>query len=409
MFIHRLHLEKGSPGREAAKLAGVQMTFWIAWVMTSYQTIFLKEEGFSAAAVGLVNALMSAVAIAAMTFWGMVSDKIHSVRKVNMILLIVGFALYAVIPVLGGLPEAFLILVLFIPFSNFFKGSTTIFLDNLTVRSCNTKGMHYGVIRSSGSIAYAIMSLIVAANIGWLGAENTFWVGALLMIIPTVLIFFCEEPGGSRRAKASKDNSLPVGLLFKDRQYMAFLVFTFVFYVAIGFEASFLPYYLDEMGFGSNNYGVLLAFRAFMEVPLLLGLSRLRRYFRMQYLIMIAAMLMALECFLFGTVVHSLPVCVLVCLLFGLGNGLYIGASPNYIYQLAPEQLKATAQAIYASVLSAAGIVGNLLGGVLFDGVGGCVFYRITGAVFVTAVGLFILSQLLGRSAKTKQVEQAEF
>ena len=41
-------------------------------------------------------------------------------------------------------------------------------------------------------------------------------------------------------------------------------------------------------------YGVLLAFRAFMEVPLLLGLTRLRRRFRMSNLIMVAAGLMAL-------------------------------------------------------------------------------------------------------------------
>ena len=405
MFIRRFHLEKGSSAREAAKLAGVQMTFWIGWVMTSYQTIFLKEQGFSAASVGLVNALMSAVAIAAMTFWGMVSDKIHSVRKVNMILLIVGFGSYAVIPCLANVPNAFLVLILFITVFNFFKGSTTIFLDNLTVRICSGRGMHYGVIRSSGSVAYAIMSLLVAANIGWIGSANTFWLGAVLMIPPIVLIFFCEEPGGRSRAKSDKKNGLPVGLLFKDSQYVAFLVFTFVFYVAIGFEASFLPYYLDEMGFGTNNYGVLLAFRAFMEVPLLLGLYKLSRHFRMQYLIMVAAMLMALECFLFGSVVSSLVSCVGSCLLFGLGNGLYLGASPNYIYQLAPDQLKATAQAIYASVLSAAGIVGNLLGGVLFDAVGARPFYLITGAVFMAAVGLFLLSQLMGKKRKTAEAE----
>lgn len=119
---------------------------------------------------------------------------------------------------------------------------------------------------------------------------------------------------------------------------------------------------------------------------------------------MVAAMLMALECFL-SLGGSSLVSCVGICLLFGLGNGLYLGASPNYIYQLAPDQLKATAQAIYASVLSAAGIVGNLLGGVLFDAVGARPFYLITGAVFMAAVGLFLLSQLMGKKPKTAEAE----
>ena len=189
---------------------------------------------------------------------------------------------------------------------------------------------------------------------------------------------------------------------------MAFLVFTVVFYVAVNFEGTFLPYYLDEMGIGSTRYGVLLAFRAFMEVPLLLGLTRLRRRFRMSNLIMVAAGLMALECLLFGMGVRSLVSAVLVCLLFGLGNGLYIGTSANYIYSLAPGELKATAQAVYASVLSASGIVGNLLGGVLFDALGARAFYLTTAVTFLGAVLIFAGSRMLGqKSAVTEAPAQA--
>ena len=400
---------KGSPEREALKLTGVQAFFWIAWAVGSYQTIYLKGQGFSASSIGLVSALMSAVAIAAMTFWGMVSDKIGSVRRVNVILLAVGFGAFAAIPLLAGLPGASLLFMLFIPLSNFFKGPTTIFLDNLTVRNCSEWSLNYGVIRSGGSVAYAIVSLAVAANIDRIGVGNTFWLSALLMIIPAVLILMCAEPRGKRKMQNDAGpQKLPVGLLFRSPRYMAFLVFTVVFYVAVNFEGTFLPYYLDEMGIGSTRYGVLLAFRAFMEVPLLLGLTRLRRRFRMSNLIMVAAGLMALECLLFGMGVRSLVSAVLVCLLFGLGNGLYIGTSANYIYSLAPGELKATAQAVYASVLSASGIVGNLLGGVLFDALGARAFYLTTAVTFLGAVLIFAGSRMLGqKSAVTEAPAQA--
>ncbi|MFQ7747414.1 MAG: MFS transporter, partial [Eubacteriales bacterium] len=49
----------------------------------------------------------------------------------------------------------------------------------------------------------------------------------------------------------------------------------------------------------------------------------------------------------------------------GIGGGLFIGVGTNYVYSLAPDHLKATAQTLNGAMNSVAGIVGNLLGGVL--------------------------------------------
>ena len=72
---------------ETLRLAGVQGIFWAAMAVGNYQTVYLQSIGFPATDFGLLNAIACAVAIFAMTFWGTVSDRIGSVRKIVILTL----------------------------------------------------------------------------------------------------------------------------------------------------------------------------------------------------------------------------------------------------------------------------------------------------------------------------------
>ena len=76
--------------RQAIVLVGVNGFFWFAWAFGCYQTVYLQSVGFSASTLGVLNAISSAVGIASVTFWGMVSDRTGSLRRVlTMVLAIV--------------------------------------------------------------------------------------------------------------------------------------------------------------------------------------------------------------------------------------------------------------------------------------------------------------------------------
>lgn len=102
----------------------------------------------------------------------------------------------------------------------------------------------------------------------------------------------------------------------------------------------------------------------------------------MKYLIMLSAILMATECLCFCFLVNSLPTMLVFAAFYGLGNGAFLGTGTNYIYELAPVELRATAHSLFISVAQISGILGNLLGGVLFDTIGGKAFYGVTAACF---------------------------
>ncbi len=362
--------------------------FWMAWAVGSYQTVYLQHIGFPASSVGLLNAVCSGVSIVAVTFWGTMSDRIGSVRKVLLILMAVQAVLYSLVPALAtALGTRLPLFLAGMMVVQFFRGPTATFNENLIVRNSAEMRLNYGRIRSIGSLFYAVTGLVMVFLLRSMSVGNTFWLSAVCMIPVILLVLFSPEPknGALRREK----RKLHLERLFKNRPYVLFLVFTLLFQMGISCEGSFIPYFMENIGIPSTNFGLLLAYRALLEIPLLLLVTWLRRKVPLRAMIVFAPLLMAAECFTLGTVTNSLPAMILFATFFGMGNGLNIAACLNYVYEQAPDDLKASAQAIYTAVCSVAGIVGNLAGGALFDMLGIRSFYLMTGGLFLVSAAFF--------------------
>lgn len=388
--------------KQAVILVGVNGLFWLAWAFGCYQTVYLQSIGFTASQMGLVNAISSGVGIASVAFWGMVSDKIGSLRRVLIIVVAAAAVLYALVPMIPVNP-AFLLMA-YIPAVNFFRGSNATFAENILVRNCNELGLNFGVLRSMGSLLFTLGSLVIAALLPAVGVENTFRITGVMMLPVIVCTLFAREPNAKAAPKGQKQK-LDLSPLLKNKAYLIFLGFTLLFYVAASCEANFIPYFMEQSGVPPTTYGVVLAFRAFLEIPFLLLMVKLRRKFPLRVLVAVSAALMALECLGFSLFVTNLATMLVFCTFFGLGNGLFIGSSLNYVYELAPDHLKATAQAFYASISSVAGILGNILGGLTFDALGAKTFYLGVGVIYLVAVGVFVLSFLPKRKHPAQAAE----
>ena len=380
-------------GRQALILTGVNSLFWLAWSFSSYQTVYLQGVGFSASQLGLLNALTSGVSIASLAFWGMVSDRIRSLRKVLITVLVGGAVLFALIPAIPtGLPSSTLLLLILIPVVYFFRGSMSTYAENILVRNSNELRLNYGLLRSVSSFLFTIGGLVISALLPLVGVPSTFWLSGVLMIPVIILTVLAREPN-ARPAQSDHKEKLDPSELFRNKSYVAFLIFGFLFYIAANCEASFLPYFIQGVGVPTDRYVVVLSYRAFLEIPFLLLMVKLRRKFPLGLLVMIASVLMAVECVFLGLFANSLVSIILCTTFFGLGNGLFIGSSLNYLYELAPSHLKASAQAFFSAVASVAGILGNLGGGVVFDAMGAKPFYLFVSLLYFLSIGVFLLTQ----------------
>lgn len=399
----------GESGRQALILMGVNGIFWFAWSFGCYQTVYLQSVGFTASNLGLLNAISSGAGIASVTFWGMVSDKTGSLRKVLILVLAGGALCYALIPAIPTkLAVSHALLLCLVPLVNFFRASMSPYAENILVRNCNELRLNYGILRSAGSFLFTVGSLIISAWLPSLGVANTFWISGLLMLVPIILTVFAREPDArpAQRQEKGKKNSLNLGELFQNRAYRVFLVFGFLFYIAAACEGNFIPYYMESIGVDSQKYGIVLAYRALLEIPFLLLMVRLRKKFSLRVMVLGAVVLIAAESLGFGLLANSLPTMLLFCTFFGLGNGLFLGSSLNYVYELAPGHLRTSAQAFFTSVASVAGIVGNLLGGVLFDAIGAKPFYLTVGLLYLVSFGVFLLSSFQRGEAGQKRTHR---
>lgn len=374
--------------KESLRLAGVQGFFWASLALGNYQTVYLQNHGFPASSFGLLNAISCTIAIIAMTFWSTISDKTGSVRKVTISVLTLGCFLYALVPLIPtNKPYSALLFLVLIPVINFFRAPMSPFMENLSVRNCAENGLNYGIIRSFGSLMFALSEVLaVFYLIPSLGFSSTFLGNLLFMIPAIILVYFCFEP---QRGFKEDKNSSDLSILLKNRQFIAFLVFGFFYQMAVAFESNFLPYLMTDLNLDNTDVGLILCIRALMEIPFLFFISALRRYIKSQCLIIISALLMGIECLLFCFFVNSLPQMLLFAILFGFGNGIFIGVSTNYIYILAPSHLRATAHGMYISVSQISGITGSLLGGILFDMIGGKHFYFVAACTFFLSILIF--------------------
>ncbi|MCF0135376.1 MAG: MFS transporter [Lachnospiraceae bacterium] len=423
--------------------ASLSALFWAAWAVGCYQTIYLQGRGFTAAHVGTMNALCSCIAIAATSTWGVVADKINSVRKVETILLFGNALLFSLVPFVKYVfPDALWPYFVLLAVCATCRSPLGTFHENLIIRNANELRLNYGAMRSMGSLIFAIVSTVVADKLYDIGVENTFWISGLCWIPVIALTIRAREPGregnteevggelpekspeevggdhperspeeaadqstesGKVKKKqrfTSKKQKLNLRPLLKNRAYVMLLVFAVLFYFAVNFEGNFIPFFMQEKGIDSSRYGTLLAIRAVFEMPFLLLMVKLRGRYSLRSLLLFAPLLMGSECLAFALLVRDWTTMMLVAGLFGLGNGLYIGTAMNYVYEIAPEGLKASAQAFFTVSAQVSGILSSLVGGFLFEGMGSQRFYLLTALLFGLSILVFLISGRTGKKGK---------
>ena len=380
------------------KFASMSWTYWFASCFCSYLTIFLQSIGWKTSDVGIINSLNSAVGVVSTPFWGTLSDKIRSIKKIVLILIITSALTYAMIPWVDYKFAGISLLFIIIPVSNFFRVPLMSLIDNWTVRACNKHGLHFGAIRSFGSFSFGVIGLILGYVVtrmnkdgGNTGTKMTFLGYAFFSIALLLVVLWIKDDVQGASKKKQKFSEMQFSRLFKNYYYMTYLVYAMIIQIPLACVYSFQPYLMADIGVNTGTIGYITGFKAFIEIPMLLLMDRVRNKCPLYVLLFGAGALYMLEAF-FYSVSGSFTHLLLIGILQGLGGGLHIAAGSNYVATLAPENLKATAQTLNGSMVSLAGIAGNLIGGFVIEAVGIRSFYRGCGFVILVGLLLFIFS-----------------
>ncbi len=406
----------GENKRELLRYTVLAVLFWLGLYLANYLTVYLQSLGFSGAAVGYVSSAAAATGMIGNYLAGRISDRLKTVKWVTVAAVLVTGAGYLLFPAAAPL---FLLQIplalLWWPLVCLFRAPACTMIENWIVRGATREGFRYGIARAGGSAGSCISSVAATLLVTALYAvttqtravEATYLAGGALMLVCagyalTVRDAGSAEPdvhGGTVRDAGSADRvpaadaSKRQGLaqLFANRRFAALLLFFFALNVFINPPFVFLPYILTEAGIDTAMLGMIIGWEALLEIPLLFLLARLRDRFSLPALVITSGVLFGITAL--GQGMSGSLIALLCCgICFGAANSLNFSCGFNYVYQLAPQELKATAHTVYTIAGSLGIIVGNLFAGMLLERVGTRPFYALFGMCTFAVSGLYALS-----------------
>ena len=366
------------------RFSSIEFLYWAAMASSSFTTVFLQEYGFSALEIGSMNAAFTTINIIAPPLWGMLSDRLRSVRKVFALCMIASAAFWFILPNTVRWVSP-LIVLLILPIYRIFSAPTNALLDSWILQRVHSGArLNYGPIRLWGSIGFAIVAVIYGEWLKTTPLDIVFYGFAIAGIPCAVLALLSRESGDIARSPV-KFRDMQIGRIVKTAPLMAFLCFLVILYMPVNAAFTFLPFLLQSIGEKNTFVGTIVGIKALMEIPMLFFSARMIKRFNINKLIMACAFIYTVEMSLYILCGTSMQILIVQCM-HGLAFGLYLGCQAQYIYRLAPQGLAATAQTLAGCATAIAGIIGNLLGGAIVNAYDVRMFYMLSAAIIFTAV-----------------------
>lgn len=350
-------------------------------IIISYLPLYLKHKDLTSTEVGWVLAIGPLATILAQPFWGYLSDKYQTVKKI-LVICISGMLIASII---FFQMNALIAILLSAGVFYFFSTSIGALGDSLAQRRAFELKVSFGTIKTWGSVGFAISSLIIGAVLAKVGVQY--------MIIP-YLIFGVFALVFAFKLKDVVVNTEPVQLsdvkqMFKNKPYVFFLIFIIFICVSHRANDSFVGLYIVELG-GSESLVGLAWFVGVISEAIIFAFAGFwfRKYHPIVFVI-IAAALYSVRWILVSSISSPYMVIALQSM-HGLTFGVFYLASFDYIARMVPSSLQSTGHLIFFSVFfGVSGIIGSLMGGSLIGTYGGTTLYQVI-SVFAF-IGMILL------------------
>lgn len=348
-----------------------------------YVAVILSERGFPPAAIGLVTALTSIAAVAAVPVWGHLADVVLGRRRALRVAATVASACLvlftlSVHPILTAL-----VLVAWALFHSALQPLS----DAIAVNALPDPERDYGRLRATMSAAFAVST--VSAGVlftvagyppaGLLYVALTVPIALIVAGIPdrkrAVLVH--RGRGGAFREAFAVQPALP-----------GVLAAIALLYIGIHAAYTFLPLRMVALGGGPTEIGLASAGAAAVEVPSMIALGRWGSRIGLRAMFAGSAALFALA---FGAwaIITTPEGLVVARAAAGLAFATSWIAGVLVMRSALPASLQATGQGLFQMTgFGIAPFVANLIGGVLYGTAGAPVLFGL--AATMAAAGGFL-------------------
>lgn len=359
--------------------------FALLGVLVPYWSLYLRDDGFSAAEIGLLMAVPQITKIGAPNLWGWLADttgqRLRIIRTGNLLAAIIFTGVF--------FADGFWWMLLVLAGFSFFWNAVLAQFEVLTLSALGRHSDRYSQIRVWGSVGFVLAVLVLGSALDRAPVSVVPWV--LLGLLWAIWLCTLTLPEQQQTHQRPASGGLLA--LLRRREVLIFFVCAFLMQMSHGPYYTFYTIYLVDMGISRSVAGQLWAFGVVAEVAVFLLMHRLLERHSLALIIQVSLLLAALRWVIIATQADSMSMLVLAQVLHAASFGSFHAASMAWLHRTFRGGHAGQGQALYSSLGFGAGwAVGATLSGLFWDRLGGTSFLLAAGvALFAAILALLFL------------------
>lgn len=219
----------------------------------------------SATQIGIITSIPSIIGILVVPLWGIITD----ITKKDKKILGICVAINCLIMGMYSSVKLFPVLLIVATLAEAFRYAISPLADNITTDYCKHKNLNYGIIRSGGSVGFALVSFLTGQLIKVTSDTRIiFLVYIILFVVSLIVLPFLDSKKYDGKEEKLEESTMKKDLkeLVKDKSYLWLLAIVICTISISEVTSAYQGLYLIDLGASAGDIGILVIFTALPEI-----------------------------------------------------------------------------------------------------------------------------------------------
>lgn len=303
--------------------------------------VYLRGEGLTGSQMGLLLSMSPVIMIMIQPVWGMLSDQ----TKRPIGLLTIALCCASLFGILYSFVHQYSFLLLAAVLLAVFQSALIPLSDSVAVSYAHKSGTPYGAIRLWGAIGFAISVVLLGKLSEIFHLSIIFYAFAFVLIAAAFLVRRLPNDHSGIKTGFKKGLKELSGV----PAYFVFLLISFLVLGPILANNFYFGIYIDHLGGGLSGIGIAFFLAAGSEAPFMSFAGKWISRFGIKRILFAAALISTIRWFMYFFE-PPLAVIYATTIVQGFSTGLFIPAALQYVKDIAPVSVGATAISLYSAV-----------------------------------------------------------
>lgn len=350
------------------------------------------ETDLSGTEIGLVMSISPIVMLFVQPIWGMISDKTQKPRQI----LIVSLICTSLIAVYFSIVEQYLWIIIAATVLAVFQAAIVPISDSITLGVVQRVGGNYGSLRLWGAIGFAFAVFVV----GFLSEQFSIYIIFYGFSVALLVAAWFTKRMPEETEVIHVNLFTGLSELSKLPKFMMFLITTFLVFGPIYANNFYFGILIQEIGGTLTGIGIAFLFAAGSEAPFMKFASKAIEKYGMLPILLFSATIAGFRWFIYAFE-PTLLIVYLTTIMQGLSIGLFIPAALQYIRDITPTTMRATAVSLYSAIGNGLGTwFCSFVGGMILEYFNVFSLYLFYGGL--TMLGVLVLFIIYMQDRKTE-------